>query len=328
MSRTGSRRFSASDRCHSTTPMWRWRSSRTWVIGAAMMVFVACCILPLVYLFVELLNRPPLGAVWLDARRRGLMYNTLILGMGTAGLSTAIGAPLGILLGRIHVRRKPFVRLILAAPALLPPYVVALAWVYLGVLAEWTYSLPAAILVLSLVLYPLSMLATEVAVRRVDGRLEEAALVIASPARVLRRITLPLIAPSTIAAALLIFVLAVSEFGVPGLLRVRVYTTEVFTAFAALYDPSSAIALTVPLLILCTCVAALAVLIVGDRLIGRRALNGGHPVLFERWRRPTETFAVIFALAALGSPLMILAREAVGLGYTTGLFTGARCALA
>ena len=33
-------------------------------------------------------------------------------------------------------------------------------------------------------------------------------------------------APGIIAAALVIFVLAVSEFGVPGLLRVRVYTTE------------------------------------------------------------------------------------------------------
>ena len=43
-----------------------------------------------------------------------------------------------------------------------------------------------------------------------------------------------------VAAALVIFVLAVSEFGVPGLLRVRVYTTEVFTAFAALYDFSRA----------------------------------------------------------------------------------------
>ena len=58
----------------------------------------------------------------------------------------------------------------------------------------------------------------------------------------LRGITLPLVAPSVVAAALIIFVLAVSEFGVPGLLRVRVYTTEVFTAFAALYDFSRAIA--------------------------------------------------------------------------------------
>ena len=137
-----------------------------------------------------------------------------------------------------HFAGRAVVRLLAGAPVLLPPYIVALAWVNLGWdrLSEWTYSLPAAIVILSLVLYPLSMLATEMAMRRIDGRLEEAGLIVAPPGRVLRRITLPLVAPSVIAAALIIFVLAVSEFGVPGLLRVRVYTTEVFTAFAALYD--------------------------------------------------------------------------------------------
>ena len=127
-------------------------------------------------------------------------------------------------------------RLLAGAPVLLPPYIVALAWVNLGWdwLSEWTYSLPAAIVVLSLVLYPLSMLATEVAMRRIDGRLEEAGLIVASPGRVLRGITLPLVAPSVVAAALIIFVLAVSEFGVPGLLRVRVHDRGVHRICSAL----------------------------------------------------------------------------------------------
>ena len=75
------------------------------------------------------------------------------------------------------------------------------------------------------------MLATEAAARRVDGRLEEAALLVAPRRRVLWRITFPLVAPVVAAAALVVFVLAISEFGVPGLLRVNVFTTEVFTAF-------------------------------------------------------------------------------------------------
>ena len=106
--------------------------------------------------------------------------------------------------------------------------------------------------------------------RRIDGRLEEAALLVASPRRVFWRITLPLAAPSIVAAALVIFVLAVSEFGVPGLLRVRVYTTEVFTAFAALYDSGRAAVLALPLLALCFAVAAVAVALLGDRFVGGR----------------------------------------------------------
>ena len=96
--------------------------------------------------------------------------------------------------------------------------------------------MPGAVVVLALVFYPLSMLATEVAIRRIEPHLEEAALIVASPGQVLWHITMRLAFPGVSAAALLIFVLAISEFGVPGLLRVRVFTTEVFTAFAALYD--------------------------------------------------------------------------------------------
>ena len=234
--------------------IWRGQHGRTAVIGAALMAFVVCCVLPVAYLLATTLGAPGsfAAAVVLDSRQRGLLYNTALLGVGTATLATAIGAPLGIVLARVPLRRRGVVRLLMGAPVLLPPYIVALAWVHLGWdwLSEWTYSLPAAIVILSIVLYPLSMLATEVAMRRIDGRLEEAGLIVAPPGRVLRHITLPLAAPSVIAAALIIFVLAVSEFGVPGLLRVRVYTTEVFTAFASLYDFSRAIVLAVPLLVL------------------------------------------------------------------------------
>ena len=155
---------------------------------------------------------------------------------------------------------------------------------------------------LSVVFYPLSMLATEVAMRRIDGRLEEAALVVAPPGRVMSRITLPLAAPGVFAAALVIFVLAVSEFGVPGLLRVRVYTTEVFTAFAALYDFTRAILLAVPLLLLCLIVAAVAAALLGDRLVITRRSAGTRPALFDEWQRPATLGALVVLAVALGTP--------------------------
>jgi iron(III) transport system permease protein len=306
--------------------MWRWQRSRTAVIGIAVAVFVVCCMLPVAYLLVTAVGgSAAYGAVLLDSRQRGLLYNTAFLGTGTAVLASAIGVPIGIALARIPLRRKPLLRLVAAAPVLLPPYVAALAWVYLGssrgllsalvtgdVISGWTYSLPAAMLVLSLVLYPLSMLATELAMRRIDGRLEEAALLVAPPGRVLWRITLPLVGPNILAAGLVIFVLAVSEFGVPGLLRVRVYTTEVFTAFAALYDFSRAILLAVPLLVLCVVVAATAAVVLGDRLVTTRRTSGVSPVVFDSWRRPAEVVLFLVIAAAVGLPAVILVREAVG----------------
>lgn len=306
--------------------MWRWPSGRTVVVGTAVVVFVVCCLLPVGYLLtVSLSDAEVYSAMALDARQRRLLYNTALLGIGTAVLASAIGAPLGIALARITLPRKALLRLALAAPVLLPPYVAGLAWTYFGssdgwvtalagreLLSAWTYSLSGAILVLSVALYPVSMLATEVAMRRIDGRLEQAALTVAPPGRVLRRITLPLAAPGVVAAALMIFVLAVSEFGVPGLLQVRVYTTEVFTAFAALYDFSRAILLTVPLLLLCLIVAAVAAALVGERLVVTRRSTGTFPAQFDEWRRSATIGAIAVLAVALVFPLAILIGEAMG----------------
>jgi iron(III) transport system permease protein len=307
--------------------MWRQQFSRTVVIGAAVLVFIVCCVAPVFYLlFTSLASAETVSAVvLLDVRQRGLLYNTALLGTATAVFASGIGIPLGIALARVPLRRKQAIRLVLAAPALVPPYVVALAWVYVGsnrglvqaltgrdLLSEWTYSLPAAVGVLSLVLYPLSMLTTEVALRRIDGRLEEAALMVAPPHRVLGRITLPLAAPSILAAALVIFVLAVSEFGVPGLLRVRVYTTEVFTAFAALYDFSRATLLSLPLLVLSAAVATVAAALFGERLVATRRHTRVTSALLDAWKRPAAIAIGGVIVLALGVPISILVREAGG----------------
>jgi iron(III) transport system permease protein len=318
--------------------MWRGHSARTIVTGTATVVFVVCAVVPVGHLlFTTVANAD--GTIYasllLDMRERGLLYNTALLGIGTAAGATAIGVPLGIVLARVPLRKKTLVRLVLAAPALLPPYIVALAWIYLGssrgllagavaqdVFSEWTYSVPAAVVVLSLVFYPLSMLATEVAMRRIDGRLEEAALIVAPPARVLWRITVPLAAPSVLAAALIIFVMAVSEFGVPGLLRVRVYTTEVFTAFAALFDFSRAMLTALPLLLLCASIAGVAAVIAGERLVTPRRRTGRRPPAFDSWRGSAEVGAVIVIVAAVIVPIVILVREALGARSLTTVFAG------
>jgi iron(III) transport system permease protein len=300
-----------------------WRSSRTVVVGFATAFFVVSCVLP-VASFLITSGDGTTGAFTLDARQWGLLGNTASLGVGAAVLATAIGAPLGVLLARASLPYKALLRITLAAPLLLPPYVVALAWTYLtasrGLLATvleadavatWIYSVPGAVLVLGLVLYPLSMLATEVAVRRIDGRLEEAALMVAPPARVFRCITVPLAAPSIAATGLMIFVLAVSEFGVPGVLRVRVYTTEIFTAFAALYDPGRAALLAVPLLTLCLAVAVVAVALLGEHVVSAR--RGAETPGALRVDRSGPLLVMVIAILgiALALPIAVLVREAL-----------------
>jgi iron(III) transport system permease protein len=323
--------------------MARWPSSRTVVVSLAIALFAAFCLLPIAQPLLTSMGSAnvAIGLVSLDARQQALLWNTALLGIGTAALASCIGAPLGLALARVPIRGKALLRVALAVPVLLPPYIVALAWTYLGgsrgpiasvlgrdLLSEWTYSLPAAVLALSLVLYPLSMLATEAATRRIDGGLEEAALLFAPAGTILRRITIPLAAPGILAAALVIFVLSVSEFGVPGLLRVRVYTTEVFTAFAAFYDSMRAMSLAIPLLGLCLVVAVVAVALAGERLVAVQRAGAAQPMLLERWQRPAEATAISVVAIAVGIPLVVLLREASGAESPTAILEGSERAIA
>ena len=290
--------------------MWGWRRDRTTVIGLSAVVFVVCCLVPLAYLFITSSKSvlTQIGALVLDQRQRSLLFTTGLLGLGTAIGSTVIGVPLGLVLARIPLPLKSLQRIALVAPTLLPPYIVGLGWMYLG--GSQTSGLPAAVVVLSLVYYPMSMLATEAGLRRIDGRLEEAALLVGPPWFVLWRVSLPLAAPFVASAGLVIFVLAVSDFGVPGLLQVQVYTTEVFTAFSALYDFSRAFVLAVPLVVLSVGMALVAGFLVGSRLISTRRALGTPPVRLDRWRPLAQALVTVVFAVAVVLPLAVLAREA------------------
>jgi iron(III) transport system permease protein len=299
-------------------------SSRTLVIGLAVCAFVIACLLPLIYMISASLVDRRYSALLLDPRQRELLYNSARLGVGTAALATVLGVPLGIGLARVMRHRTAVLRIVLAAPLLLPPYVVGLAWIYLGgsagigadlfgrdLFSSWTYSLPAAALVLALVYYPIVMLATEAALRQMDSHLEEAGLTSASPQRVLARITLPLAAPAIAGASLVVFVLAISEFSVPALLRIRVYTTEVFTAFATLYDFGRATVMTLPLLIVSAAAAAAAGILGGTHVIAGRRRSGANTALdFHAWRWGVQSLTVATIVVALLLPLGVLLREA------------------
>ncbi len=297
-------------------------SARALTLGLAVTLFVLFCVLPVVYMFIVSLTDAA-GSFTLDnyrqlltePRQRGLMLTSIVLGGGAAIFATVLGAPLGLLFARARLPAKRFLRLALIVPLVVPPYIMALAWVLLtgpvglfaraaghDFLSDWTYSLTGAIVVLGLTFYPLSMLATEAAARRVDARLEESALLAASPRRVLWRITLPLIGPTVAAAGLIVFVLALSEFGVPALLRVRVFTTEAFTAFAAFYDFGAGVALCAPLLVVALIVSVVIKFIIGERLlVTTRSLQLGLPLTFSRPFRTAILIGIAVVISCINS---------------------------
>ena len=172
--------------------------------------------------------------------------------------------------------------------------------------------------------FPLVMLATEAAGRAIGASVEEAGLIVATPLRVLRSITCPLMWPLVAASMLLVFVLAIPEFGVPGLLRVRVFTTEVFTAFAALFDFRQATALALPLVVLTAAVATAAARVAhAGRLTYRSGRGRGVELRGRRWRIVVVLAAAGTIMITVGLPVAALAREAFGATRGGGATAGA-----
>jgi iron(III) transport system permease protein len=305
-------------------------SARTLALGSAAALFALLCALPIAWMlrvsFIDSDGGFTIGnytRLFAGPRERQLMLNSALLGASASFLATLIGTPLGLLLARSDLPLKRLLRIGLVAPLVIPPYIFGLAWIYIGgpagliaqligsdPLSGWTYSLTGAAVTLGVSYYPLAMLATEAAARRVDGRLEEAASLVASRRRVLWRITAPLIAPAVAAAALLIFALAISEFGVPGLLRVNVFSTEVFTAFSAFYDFGAAAALAMPLIAVALIAGAAAQFMIGERLlVTRRGAGAGLRLTAEHKTIAVAVVTLVIALCAL-APIVALAREA------------------
>jgi iron(III) transport system permease protein len=323
--------------------MWGRSPARIVILGGALAVLLVCSIAPVALMvaeaFVAVGQGPASFQAWsLDERQGTLLLNTAMLGVGSALLAVLLGTPLGFALARERWKHRPWWRILLAVPLLLPAYVTGLGWLSLGgrtgplsaILGfdplAWLHGLPGAVLILGLAHYPIAMLAAEAALHRVERRLEDAALIVAGPWPTFWRIRVRLAAPAIVAAATTVFVLTIAEFAVPGLLGVRVFTTEVFTAFAALYDPARATQLAFPLL------AASVLLVAGAATWSRgtivtTARGGSAGDVLEPPTWPLRLLAIGLAVLAVAVPIGALAVDAAAVRSWTAALDGSSAAI-
>ena len=187
-----------------------------------------------------------------SARPWVLMTHSLVLASLTTLCATAIGLPLGILFSKTDVPLGRVFAALFTIPLLAPPYITAVAWFdmlgkarFLG--RAWLFGLPGCVLVLTSTFLPVVILLTMTYLNTVNPRLEEAGRLVAGWPRVLRQITIPLVRPGLLLAAMLVFLLTMGEFGVPTFLRYDVFAVESFTQFSAFYNFGAATAAAIPL---------------------------------------------------------------------------------
>jgi iron(III) transport system permease protein len=264
---------------------------------------------------------PDLQAIgWVGTAAELLLRSTLIATAVTS-LALLIGVPLGLLLARYDVPGRKAALLVHAFPAFLPPFLLALGWFQLFARHGWLGSSGTSaalfgalglIFVLVFALTPFVTILVYLGLQGIDPSLEEAARLVARPGRVARQILLPLIWPTALTGAFVVFALAFSELGVAMFLRVRTYPAVVFARLGgADFSPREAVALAMPL-------ALVALLLLA--LERRVALERGLPLLawsseasrlpLGRWRWVAT--AAVWSIAVLSVvPLGALAVRAL-----------------
>lgn len=274
----------------------------------------------------------------------GQHLDTLAFTVGQAALSTLVTLVLALpgawALSRFRFRGRWLVRVLVTVPFVLPTVVVATAVRALvgpqGLLGDWVRldeSLAAIVLAHAFFNYAVVVWVVGERWSHLDRRVEEAARVLGSGrVAVLRRVTLPLLAPSVLAASVLVFLFCFTSFGVVVLLGgPSQMTIEVAIArsVSAVLDLPGAAALS---LVQLGAVAAL--LVVHGRLRDRSARDGSaveqapEALVATPVRSRGERWALLGVLASmvlfLGGPLAVLVERSfrVGDGYGLAWYRG------
>lgn len=207
---------------------------------------------------------------------------SLFCSLAATAIAMLLGIPIAVVLARTGGTLRNLLRALVTLPMVLPPVVggVALLLTFgrAGLIGSALYSafgiqIPfttaAAVMAETFVAMPFLVIAVEAGLRSLDVRQEEAARTLgAGPWTVLRRVTLPLIAPAIISGAVLCWARALGEFGATitfaGNFPGRTETVPIAVFFALDTSPESAIVLS--LILLAVSIAILASM--RDRWLG------------------------------------------------------------
>jgi iron(III) transport system permease protein len=231
-----------------------WRSVALLLVTAIVLLYGV--IYPNLSVVISSFQR---AGTWTLANYREVLSQPIVLEaiVSSLGLSIAtvffcalVGVPLAFLFERFTFPGRRLFAAFAALPLVLPPLVGTVAFIFLagetGILAHGIQNLlglqnppwrlrgwPALILFHTYTMYPFFYVLTGAGLRRIDASLAEAARSLgASKITVLRRVLLPQLTPSLVAAALLTFMTSMASFSAPLLFggNVRMLTLEIFRA--------------------------------------------------------------------------------------------------
>jgi iron(III) transport system permease protein len=277
----------------------------------------------------------PSTSVWADlwrTRLPGEIISTIVLVVGVTSCSIVLGTGLAWLVSAHRFPGRRVLAWALVLPLAVPGYILGFVSLSVfgvaGPLQEWwrdrfgqdawfpdTRSMPMAILVLSLTLYPYVYLLARAALRDQAADAYFAARTLgASSRQAARRVVLPMLRPAIAAGSAVVVMETLTDFATVQYFGVDTLSVGVFRLWRGAYDRDAAAQLA-------TLVLVFAVVAIGlERILrgrARYATAGGEAAGFEPrrlrgWRGAAATAAAsLVVLAGFGAPTAQLAVWAV-----------------
>jgi iron(III) transport system permease protein len=301
--------------------MARWRVA----VGILLFLLLA---LPVALPFLDLLGQWRGWRAWAEGERLlHLAGNTLGLLAGTLSLSLPAGIAGAVLLYRTDLPLRGLLRFLTILTLFVPLPLFAAAWqAALGssgwlplrawrtpeIGAPWAQGMTAAVWVHAVAALPWVILLVGQGLCWIERELEEDALTVLPPWRVLLQITLPRCRVVVGAAALWVALQTATEITITDLMKVRTFAEEVYTQFVGpetgVEAPlARAVAVSVPAFLLAWALAAWAVARWERGLPALETLSR-PPWQFRlgQWRWPCLVLALAVGAALIGVPVASL----------------------
>lgn len=258
------------------------------------------------------------------------LVNTVWVGLASAAGAMAVGTLAAFLLVRTDIPGKSWLRPLIVFPYAIPPFFGAIAWAQLlgpqGYLMRpllallgleqapfSIYSAWGIVFVETIHFFPYVFLTVAGALQRMDASLEEAARCSgAGSLRVMRDVTIPLVAPAVLAGGILAFIGSLTNFGIPALLGIRarfyVLTTSIY---ASLNIPDFPLATAKSMLLVVVAAGGLVLQWWLQRGEGRYTVIAGKSIQPQTlrlgpWRTAAFALALAFALTIAVLPILSL----------------------
>jgi iron(III) transport system permease protein len=259
-----------------------------------------------------------------------------------------IAFPLAWLVGRTNLYGKKFFRTLFVVTYMVPPYVGAMAWMrllnptvgpmnmalqklfHLSQAPFNIYSMGGLIWVLTTFYYPYAFITISRAMEKMDPSLEEASRISgANSWTTLRTITLPMMLPSIVAAALLVFIAAGSAYGIPSIIgvpgQIHTVTTRIidFVYIGSQEGLTDATTLAVFLMLVANIVLYLSTFTLGKRQYITVSGKSTRPNIVDlgRWRLPLTVAVTLFALVVVIIPFVTVALSSITVNLGNSIFS-------